>query len=333
MNEARESGPRWYATPLDRAAAAARARQLDALAEPDRLRVLSGVASRPDGRADATSLAAELDLEPDEVEKHVAVLVALELLEEVKDRPRTFMPTAETWMRFSRLIVAMERPSHPAASRSERCASVGSEVELPQVLRRITDRLAYRFSSTFSKETVERYVADSYRLLAERARVSAHLPSLTTRFVEDRLNALAVTSGRDLRGTAEVLFVCVQNAGRSQMAAALLRQIAGDQVHVRTAGSRPSGQIDPVVVEVLDEIGVPVVAEFPKPLTDEVVQAADFVITMGCGDACPIYPGRRYMDWPVADPVGQPLEEVRRIRDEIAARLTVLCQKMGISLD
>ena len=331
MNEARESGPRWYATPLDRAAAAARARQLDALAEPDRLRVLSGVASRPDARADDTSLAGELDLEPDEVKKHLAVLTALELLEEVKDRPGTFMPTAETWMRFSRLIVAVEQPGNPAASRSERRASVGSEVELAPVLRRITERLAYRFSSTFSKETVERYVADSYQLLSERAKVSKHLPSLTTRFVEDRLNALAVASGRDLRGTPEVLFVCVQNAGRSQMAAALLRQMVGDRVHIRTAGSRPSGQIDSMVVEVLDEIGVPVVAEFPKPLTDEVVQAADFVITMGCGDACPIYPGRRYMDWPVADPIGQPLDDVRHVRDDIAARLKTLCQEMDIT--
>jgi arsenate reductase (thioredoxin) len=241
------------------------------------------------------------------------------------------MPTADTWMRFSRLIVAVERPGNPAAGRSERRASVGSEVELPPVLRRITERLAYRFSSTFSKETVERYVADSYRLLSERAKVSKHLSSLTTRFVEDRLNALAAASGRDLRGTPEVLFVCVQNAGRSQMAAALLRQMVGDRVHIRTAGSRPSGQIDSMVVEVLDEIGVPVVAEFPKPLTDEVVQAADFVITMGCGDACPIYPGRRYMDWPVADPIGQPLDDVRHIRDDIAARLKTLCQEMDIT--
>jgi protein-tyrosine-phosphatase len=234
-------------------------------------------------------------------------------------------------MRFGRLVVAVQPPVHPAASLSER-PGVDSEMEFPPVLRRITDRLAYRFSSTFSKETVERYVADSYRLLAERARVSQHLPSLTTRFVEDRLNALAVASGRDLRGTPEVLFVCVQNAGRSQIAAALLRQMASDQAHIRTAGSRPSGQIDPFVVEVLDEIGVPVVAEFPKPLTDEVVQAADFVITMGCGDACPIFPGRRYMDWPVADPIGQPLEEVRRIREEITGRLKALCQEMGITL-
>ena len=136
--------------------------------------------------------------------KHIAVLTALELLEEVEDRPGTFMPTADTWMRFSRLVVAVERPGHPAASLSVRPSGVGGEIEFPPVLRRITERLAYRFSSTFSKETVERYVADSYRLLAERARVSEHLPSLTTRFVEDRLNALAVASGRDLRGTPEV---------------------------------------------------------------------------------------------------------------------------------
>jgi arsenate reductase len=116
-----------------------------------------------------------------------------------------------------------------------------------------------------------------------------------------------VASGRDLRGTP-------------------------DEVHVRTAGSRPSDQIDPTVVEVLDEIGVPVVAEFTKTLIDEVVRAADYVITMGCGDACPICPGRRHMDWPVADPIGQPLEEVRRIRGDITARLKTLCHEIDITL-
>jgi protein-tyrosine-phosphatase len=330
MTEARKSGPRWYATPLDHAAAALRARQLDALAEPDRLRVLSGVAACPDGTADAASLAAELGLEVGEVEGHIAVLTAFELLEELEDRPGSFIATADTQLRFSRLVAAVERPAHPVASLSVRPEGVGAE--FPPVLRRITERLAYRFSSTFSKETVERYVADSYRLLAERARFSEHLPSRTTRFVEDRLNALAVAGDRDLRGTPEVLFVCVQNADRSQMAAALLRQMAGNEVHVRTAGSCSSGQVDSTVVEVLDEIGVPVAGEFARPLTGEVVRAADFVITMGCGDACPIYPGRRYMDWPVADPIGQPVEDVRRIRDEIAARLTALCHEMGITV-
>ena len=139
-----------------------------------------------------------------------------------------------------------------------------------------------------------------------------------------------MASGRDLRGTPEVLFVCVENAGRSQLAAALLRQMTGDRVHVRTAGSKPSDRIDPTVVEALDEIGVPVVAEFPKPLTDEVVQAADVVITMGCGDACPIYSGRRYLDWPIPDPVGRSMAEVRSIRDEIAGRLQTLCAELGV---
>jgi arsenate reductase (thioredoxin) len=332
MTEARKSGPQWYARPLDHAAAAVRSRQLEALAEPDRLRVLSGVAACADGRADAAWLAAALGLEVGEVERHIAVLTAYELLAEVEGRPGSFMPTADTWLRFSRLVAAVERPAHPVASLSLRPEGVGGEVEFPPVLRRITERLAYRFSSTFSKETVERYVADSYRLLAERARFSEHLPSRTTRFVEDRLNALAVTGCRDLRGTPEVMFVCVQNADRSDMAAALLRHMAGDEVHVRTAGSRPSGRVDSTVVEVLDEIGVRVGAEFPKPLTDEAVRAADFVITVGCGDACPIYPGRRYRDWPVADPIGQSVEEVRRIRDDIVARLTALCHEMGITV-
>ena len=117
MTEARKSRPRWHATPLDRAAAAARARQLDALAEPDRLRVLSGVAARPDGTADAASLAAELGLEAGDVEKHIAVLTGFDLLEEVDDRPGSFMPTADTWLRFSRLVAAVERRVRRQASR------------------------------------------------------------------------------------------------------------------------------------------------------------------------------------------------------------------------
>jgi protein-tyrosine-phosphatase len=292
--------------------------------------VLSAIAARPDGTAAAASLVAELDLDVAAVNGHLAILAGLDLIAAADGNPGAFTPTADTWMRFSRLIVTVERPVSPSASVSTGAAADGGG--LPPVLQRITDRLAYRFSTTFSRATVERYVADSYRLLAERAKVAQHLPSLTTQFAENRLGALAVASGRELRGTPEVLFVCVQNAGRSQMAAALLRQMAGDRVHVRTAGSRPSGQVDPTVVAALDEIGVPVTAEFPKPLTDEVVQAADFVITMGCGDACPVYSGRRYMDWPLADPVGRPLSQVRQIRDEIAHLLAGLCHEMGIEI-
>jgi arsenate reductase len=122
----------------------------------------------------------------------------------------------------------------------------------------------------------------------------------------------------------EVLFVCVHNAGRSQMAAGLLDKLAAGRVHVRSAGSDPADQLNPNVVAAMAEVGVDLEREFPKPLTDEVVRAADAVITMGCGDACPIYPGKRYEDWELEDPAGKDLETVRRIRDEIADRVAVL---------
>ena len=119
----------------------------------------------------------------------------------------------------------------------------------------------------------------------------------------------------------EVLFVCVHNAGRSQMAAGLVKLRSNGRIHVRSAGSAPADEINPAVVEAMEEIGVNLGDELPKPLTDEVVQAADVVITMGCGDACPIYPGKRYEDWELDDPAGQDVESVRVIRDEIDARV------------
>jgi arsenate reductase len=119
----------------------------------------------------------------------------------------------------------------------------------------------------------------------------------------------------------EVLFVCVHNAGRSQMAAGLVKLRSGGRIHVRSAGSDPGEEINPAVVSAMSEIGVDMSEEFPKPLTDEVVRAADVVITMGCGDACPIYPGKRYENWTLEDPAGQDLETVRRIRDQIDERV------------
>jgi len=121
-----------------------------------------------------------------------------------------------------------------------------------------------------------------------------------------------------------VLFVCVHNAGRSQMAAGLTKLRSDGRITVRSAGSDPADEINPAVVEAMAEVGLDMSEEFPKPLTDEVVRAADVVITMGCGDACPIYPGRRYEDWVLDDPAGRNLETVRRIRDEIDARVTEL---------
>jgi arsenate reductase (thioredoxin) len=126
----------------------------------------------------------------------------------------------------------------------------------------------------------------------------------------------------------EVLFVCVRNAGRSQMAAALLRRYANGRVRVRSAGSEPADAVHPAVVEALAEVGIDISAEVPKGLDEEAVREADVVVTMGCGDACPVYPGKRYLDWELEDPAGKSLEEVRRIRDEIDRRVRALTDEL-----
>jgi arsenate reductase (thioredoxin) len=183
--------------------------------------------------------------------------------------------------------------------------------------------LQSEFQGTFSPETVERYVAESLESM-QGARIKDFVPLFVHRFARERLRALGQVEGLIAKPVPEVLFVCVQNAGRSQMAAALLDHIAAGRVHVRSAGSDPADQINPHVVTAMSEIGVDLSKEFPKPMTDEVVRAADAVITMGCGDACPIYPGKRYEDWVVEDPAEADLEGVRRIRDDIAERVRVL---------
>jgi protein-tyrosine-phosphatase len=126
----------------------------------------------------------------------------------------------------------------------------------------------------------------------------------------------------------EVLFVCVHNAGRSQMAAALLDHLSGGRVLVRSAGSAPANEINPVVVDVMAEIGLDLTKEFPKPLTTDAVEASDVVVTMGCGDACPVFPGKRYLDWQLDDPAGQDADVVRRIRDDIADRVQRLISEL-----
>jgi arsenate reductase len=126
----------------------------------------------------------------------------------------------------------------------------------------------------------------------------------------------------------EVLFVCVHNAGRSQMAAALLARRSEGAVLVRSAGSEPADEINPVVVQAMAELGIDLGAEHPKPLTEDAVRAADAVVTMGCGDACPVYPGKRYVDWELPDPAGQDLETVRAIRDEIDRRVRTLLAEL-----
>lgn len=185
-------------------------------------------------------------------------------------------------------------------------------------------RLATRHAGRFAAETVQRLLADSYRRLAVTAQVTTHLVVLAERFTAERLDALAHDRGAPGAGLPRVLFVCSHNAGRSQLAAALLRHRAAGRVAVSSAGTHPGPGVAPHITQVLIEAGADPAGAFPKPLTDEVVRAADIVITMGCGDACPVVSGRRYLDWPVDDPEGAPPAVVRRIRDDIDRRITDL---------
>ena len=197
------------------------------------------------------------------------------------------------------------------------------------VLHRAAEHLALQFHGTFNEETVERVVFESYTALARTAKVKNHLASLATRFARDRLVALAQAEGAIPKSVPEVLFVCVQNSGRSQMAAGLLRQLAGDRVHVRSAGSQPASGIEPAVMQVMSELDIDLNEDFPKPLTDDVVRAADVVITMGCGDACPVYPGKRYLDWELDDPALTDVDGVRTIRDDIRVHVETLIAEIA----
>jgi protein-tyrosine-phosphatase len=206
---------------------------------------------------------------------------------------------------------------------------------VPQALDPVTqhhidqaaERLADEFAGIFSQATIARYMAESQDLLGE-TKLNVFVPVLAHRFARERLRALAQAEGILGKHLPEVLFVCVHNAGRSQMAAGLLKLRSDDRIHVRSAGSTPAEEINPNAIAALKELGVDMAEEFPKPLTDEVVRAADVVITMGCGDACPIYPGKKYEDWELDDPEGQDLETVRRIRDEIDARVQNLIAEL-----
>ncbi len=197
-----------------------------------------------------------------------------------------------------------------------------------QHVERAAEALQREFEGVFSQETIARYIAESTDLLGGDAKVNVFVPVLVHRFARERLKALGQAEGVITKEQPEVLFVCVHNAGRSQMAAGLVKLRSQGRVHVRSAGSDPTDQINPAVLEAMNELGVDMSEEFPKPLTDEVVKAADVVITMGCGDACPIYPGKKYEDWELQDPAGEDVQTVRVIRDEIDARVQKLIAEL-----
>jgi protein-tyrosine-phosphatase len=199
------------------------------------------------------------------------------------------------------------------------------------LVRTVTESLKREFAGTFGAETVQRFLTDSLEQLLPTAKITAFLPLLTEKFTRDRLRALARVENLVPSTVPAVLFLCVHNAGRSQMAAGWLRHLAGDNALVYSGGSEPASEINPAVAIAMGEVGIDIGAEFPKPWTDEIVRAADVVITMGCGDACPLYPGKRYEDWELDDPAGAGLEDVRPIRDDIRTRVEQLMASLGIT--
>jgi len=199
------------------------------------------------------------------------------------------------------------------------------------LIRRVVKDLESQFAGTFGVETIERFVLDSLDKLLTSAKVTTFLPVLAEKFAKERLTALGKVDGSLPSSMPGVLFLCVHNAGRSQMAAGWLRHLAGDRVTVYSGGSEPASTINPAAAEAMAELGIDITAEFPKPWTDEVVRAADVVITMGCGDACPLYPGTRHEDWELEDPDGMTVEGVRPVREEIRIRVAALIESLELS--
>ena len=198
-------------------------------------------------------------------------------------------------------------------------------------LKRAATRLSGEFDGTFGKETIDRFLHSSYEEFAGRATIPNFLPLLAERFARQRLKALAKIEQPDTNAAPIVLFLCTHNAGRSQMAMGFLQHLAGDGAVAWSGGSQPSSIINPAAVEAMAERGIDISQEYPKPWTDEVVRAADVVVTMGCGDACPIFPGRRYEEWELPDPAGLDVAAVRPIRDEIENRVRILLRQLDVA--
>lgn len=197
-------------------------------------------------------------------------------------------------------------------------------------LKTAATRLERQFEGTFNVETIERFLLSSYDQFAGRATVTTFLPLLAERFAKQRLSALARVEGKHLDGKPTVLFLCVHNAGRSQMALGFFEHYAGENAVAWSGGSEPGDEVNSEAIAAMTERGIDISTEYPKPWTDEVVRAADVVITMGCGDACPVFPGKRYEEWVLEDPEGKSAADIRPIRDEIERRVLTLLQEIDV---
>lgn len=197
------------------------------------------------------------------------------------------------------------------------------------LLRQASVRLQNQFKGSLNAETIERFMNDSLDRLMEKATTTWTVP-LAERFAGDRLRAAVRLQTDPTLLNPSVLFLCVHNAGRSQMAAGFMRLVSGGKVDVFSGGSEPAEDINQAVAQAMLEKGINIRGEIPQPWSDEIVRAADAVVTMGCGDACPIYPGKRYVDWEVDDPSGKTLDEIRPIRDDLEQRVRDLLSDLGI---
>jgi arsenate reductase (thioredoxin) len=197
------------------------------------------------------------------------------------------------------------------------------------LIRQAAERLRHQFHGTFNTETIERYMLDSQELLHSKAKFTQWLPLLIERLTRDRLRAL---ERLELGAAAKpaVLFLCVHNAGRSQMGAGWLRRLAGVRVDVFSGGTDPGIELNGAVVAAMAEVGIDIAAELPQPWTDEIARSVDVIVSMGCGDACPVYPGKRYEDWDLPDPSGQPIDVVREIRDDVRTRVEALIASLDL---
>jgi protein-tyrosine-phosphatase len=200
-------------------------------------------------------------------------------------------------------------------------------------VRQGAERLRTEFAGSFNTETIERYMHDSLDDLLARARNTQWVPLLAERFARDRLRAMKRLQPGAANTTPAILFLCVHNAGRSQMAAGWARRLAGGRAEIFSGGSEPADSVNHNAVAAMAEKGIDIAAELPQPWADEIVRAADVVVTMGCGDACPVYPGKRYVDWELDDPAGKSLEEVRPIRDELEQRVRGLLADLGVATE
>ena len=215
---------------------------------------------------------------------------------------------------------------HPVSERTWESLHAYEKLALKQAAARLADE----FTGLYGPETIERFLASSFDQFADRAEVTKFLPLLAERFSRQRLRALARVEGLHTDGKPVVLFLCTHNAGRSQMALGFFQALTGDRAVAWSGGSEPGLEVNPAAITAMAERGIDIAHEFPKPWTDETVRAADVVITMGCGDACPIFPGKRYESWELDDPHDQDLDTVRRIRDELERRVRTLISSLQL---